>query len=72
MGRFRDIIKELEDRSQFVLITHNKRTMSYASQLYGITQREKGVSIIVSVKMNRRNEVEEGADVVAAMEAEEA
>ncbi|MEE9256429.1 MAG: chromosome segregation protein SMC [bacterium] len=72
VGRFRDSIKELEDRSQFVLITHNKRTMSYASQLYGITQREKGVSIIVSVKMNRRNEVEEGADVVAAMEAEEA
>lgn len=80
VGRFRDVIAELEDKSQFILITHNKRTMSYASQLYGVTQREKGVSIIVSVKMKKQNEDEEvsvdepseGEAIVAAMEAEEA
>jgi chromosome segregation protein len=80
VGRFRDVVKELEDKSQFILITHNKRTMSYASQLYGVTQREKGVSIIVSVKMNKQNEdkessAEEGAEgeaVAAAVGAEEA
>ena len=53
VGRFREVIAELEDRSQFVIITHNKKTMSYANQLYGVTQREKGVSEIVSVKLQR-------------------
>ena len=53
VGRFREVIAELEDRSQFIIITHNKKTMSYANQLYGVTQREKGVSEIVSVKLNR-------------------
>jgi len=56
VGRFRDVIGELESRSQFILITHNKRTMSYASRLYGITQREKGVSLVVSVKISRPSE----------------
>ena len=65
VGRFREVIAELEDRSQFVIITHNKKTMSYANQLYGVTQREKGVSEIVSVKLQREearvNGVEEAA-----------
>ncbi len=56
VGRFRDILNEMEDRTQFVIVTHNKKTMTYASQLYGITQREKGVSIVVSVKLNRMGE----------------
>ena len=53
VGRFREVIGELEDKSQFIIITHNKKTMSYANQLYGVTQTEKGVSEIVSVKLNR-------------------
>ncbi len=52
--RFREVLGELEDRSQFIVITHNKKTMSFASQLYGITQREKGVSEVVSVQLNRK------------------
>ena len=47
------MLAELEDRSQFIIITHNKKTMSYANHLYGVTQKEKGVSEIVSVKLNR-------------------
>jgi len=52
--RFREVLGELEDKSQFIVITHNKKTMSFASQLYGITQREKGVSEVVSVQLNRK------------------
>lgn len=56
VGRFREVLAALEGRSQFIIITHNKKTMSYANQLYGVTQREKGVSEIVSVKLNREDE----------------
>lgn len=58
VGRFREVLAELEDRSQFIIITHNKKTMSYANHLYGVTQREKGVSEIVSVKLGREEENE--------------
>jgi chromosome segregation protein len=75
VGRFREVVEELEAKSQFILITHNKRTMSYASQLYGVTQKEKGVSMVVSVKMNRSGDGEEGASAkgepVAALGVEE-
>ena len=74
--RFREVVEELEDRSQFILITHNKRTMSYASQLYGVTQREKGVSMIVSVKMERGEGGGNGAarngEPIAVLETEQA
>ena len=59
VGRFREVLAELEDRSQFIIITHNKKTMSYANHLYGVTQREKGVSEIVSVKLSREEEKDE-------------
>lgn len=74
VGRFREILRELEDRTQFVIVTHNKRTMTFASQLYGITQREKGVSIIVSVKLDRRGENAKetnGANVVLEVGGQE-
>ncbi len=64
VGRFREVLAALEDRSQFIIITHNKKTMSYANQLYGVTQREKGVSEIVSVKLNH-----EGARVNGVADA---
>ncbi len=51
IGRFNALIKETSERSQFVLITHNKRTMEVADTLYGITMEEPGISKVVSVKL---------------------
>ena len=42
----------MTDRSQFILITHIKRTMQMVDVLYGVTMQEPGVSKLVSVKMN--------------------
>ncbi len=50
--RFLEVVKEMSETSQFVIITHNKRTMQAADVLYGITMAEPGVSKVVSVKMN--------------------
>jgi chromosome segregation protein len=48
--RFTDLVKEMSLQTQFVLITHSKKTMSIAPVLYGITMQEPGVSKLVSVK----------------------
>ena len=52
IGRFAAVLKELSEQSQFILITHNKGTMSIADILYGITMEKPGVSTVVSVKLN--------------------
>src|SRR3989338_3309778 len=50
--RFHQLIQEMTDRSQFIIITHNKQTMEIANALYGVTMQEPGVSKIVSVRMH--------------------
>jgi chromosome segregation protein len=50
VGRFADMIKEMSSTTQFILITHNKRTMQAAPVMYGVTMQEQGVSKLVSVK----------------------
>jgi chromosome segregation protein len=52
VGRFNDLLKELSNHSQFILITHNKKTMSLNDTLYGITMQEPGVSKCVSVHLH--------------------
>ena len=49
-GRFLAVVKKFSVNTQFIVITHNKRTMEAADVLYGVTQRESGVSTVVSVK----------------------
>jgi chromosome segregation protein len=51
IGRFNDMVREMSAHSQFILITHNKRTMEVAETLYGITMEEPGVSEVVSVRL---------------------
>jgi chromosome segregation protein len=52
IGRFNQMIREMSAHSQFVLITHNKRTMESADLLYGVTMQEPGVSKVISVAMS--------------------
>jgi chromosome segregation protein len=52
IGRFNTLVLEMAHRSQFVLITHNRRTMEVADTLYGITMEQAGVSKVVSVRLN--------------------
>jgi len=49
--RFVTLIREMSQQSQFIAITHNKRTMEAADLLYGITMEEEGVSKVISVRM---------------------
>jgi len=50
--RFNEMVREMSECSQFIIITHNKRTMEMADTLYGVTMEEPGVSKLVSVRMN--------------------
>ncbi len=52
IDRFTSLLQELSEETQFVLITHSKRTMEAAQALYGVTQEEPGVSKIVSVRFD--------------------
>jgi chromosome segregation protein len=50
--RFVDMLRGMLDRTQFILITHNRRTMEIANRLYGVTMEEPGVSKLISVQLN--------------------
>ena len=51
IDRFNAFVKDLAKKSQFILITHNKRTMEMADTLYGITMEEPGISKVISVRL---------------------
>jgi chromosome segregation protein len=51
IGRFTVVLEELARTAQFIVITHNKRTMSVADSLFGVTMEEPGVSKLVSVRL---------------------
>ncbi len=52
VGRYCEMIREMTDRSQFILITHIKKTMQMVDMLHGVTMGEPGVSRLVSVKIS--------------------
>jgi chromosome segregation protein len=51
-GRFLEILRAMQSDTQFILITHNRKTMEIADRLYGVTMEEPGVSKLISVKLN--------------------
>ncbi|MFB3915428.1 MAG: AAA family ATPase [Terriglobales bacterium] len=53
IGRFNELVREMSMRTQFVLITHSKKTMSIAPVMYGVTMQEPGVSKLVSVRFEQ-------------------
>ncbi|HEX5432617.1 MAG TPA: chromosome segregation protein SMC [Candidatus Angelobacter sp.] len=53
VGRFTELVKEMSAQTQFIVITHSKRTMSVSPVMYGVTMQEPGVSKIVSVKFGQ-------------------
>ena len=53
VGRYNKVLETLSDRFQFIVITHNRRTMEVLDTLYGVTMQEPGVSKIVGVDMKK-------------------
>lgn len=57
IGRFLNMVDEFTEKSQFIMITHNKQTMERANAIFGVTQQEQGVSQVVSVHLEEAEKV---------------
>ncbi len=55
VGRFTELVREMSVQTQFIIITHSKKTMSMAPVMYGVTMQEPGVSKLVSVKFHEES-----------------
>jgi chromosome segregation protein len=58
IDRFVRLLREFSEKTQFIVVTHNKKTMEVADCLYGVTMEEPGVSKLVSVRWNRERPAE--------------
>jgi chromosome segregation protein len=52
IGRFVEMLQGMQDRTQFIIITHSRKTMEIADRLYGVTMEEPGVSKLISIELN--------------------
>jgi chromosome segregation protein len=59
VGRFTQALRELTDRTQFIVVTHNRGTIEAADMLYGVSMDEGGVSKIISLKLSQLDEQRE-------------
>jgi chromosome segregation protein len=53
IARFVNVVKQFTDQCQFVIITHNKRTMAICDRLFGVSMQERGVSKLLSIEFNK-------------------
>ena len=58
IGRFIKLLDRFTTESQFVIVTHNKRTMSRCEVMYGVTQEEFGISQLIGMKFTTNAEIE--------------
>ena len=52
VGRFRDMLQEMAQNTQFIVITHNRYTINAANTIYGISMRQDGVSVALSLQLD--------------------
>lgn len=57
LGRFNKMIRKFSDNTQFILITHNERTMESVDRLYGVTMQEAGITTIVETKFKNEEKI---------------
>jgi chromosome segregation protein len=69
INRFIRVLERFVEQSQFIIITHNKRTIAKADVLYGVTMEERGVSKLVGMKLTAHREVAEQAPATVAPES---
>jgi len=58
VNRYTEMLRQMSEKTQFIVITHNKNTMEQSDALYGITMQEPGVSKMVSVRFNDGHEAQ--------------
>jgi len=66
IGRFTGMLKTFTEHSQFLIISHNKRTIASADTIYGVTMQEKGVSKLLSMRFNRDTGKAEEVELASA------
>jgi len=69
INRFIKILDRFVGQSQFVVISHNKRTIARADAIYGVTMEEQGVSKLVGVKFSKREDSQAGRDIIGTNNA---
>ena len=65
IGRFCETLHGFTDKSQFLIVTHNKRTISNADTVFGVTMPEKGVSTLLSMRFNKEEKAKKRPNLLA-------
>ena len=56
VGRFRDLLVELAEKTQFILVTHNRNTVQAADVIYGVTMGRDSASQVISLRLDELSE----------------
>ena len=69
IGRFTKILSQFTQYSQFLVVSHNKRTISVADTIYGVTMQERGVTELISVRFDHEKKSVQGLEETEKTEA---